>query len=410
MTITLLSGKRIVLGVCGSIACYKAADLASKLTQAGSEVDVLLTESAARFLSPITFRSLTGRHVYGDMWELDEPISHVRLGESADLLIIAPATANTMAKMAHGLADNLVTVTALAARCPILVAPAMDGGMFGHPATQANIKLLRERGVFMAGPGEGRMASGLVGLGRMLEPEQLIGHIRQILGRNGALTGRKVVVTGGPTREALDPVRFLSNRSSGKQGLALAQAAVDAGAFVTLVMGPVGGQVPVGVEHRPVTTAEEMLAAVLAAVDGADVLFMAAAVSDFRPESTAVHKIKKTDAGDDRRSVQLRRTPDILEAVKALRARTGAPRITVGFAAETRDIMTYGRDKLERKGLDLIAINDVGATDAGFAVDTNRVVLLKASGDQEEWPLLTKAEVAERLVGETANLLEKPLA
>jgi phosphopantothenoylcysteine decarboxylase/phosphopantothenate--cysteine ligase len=406
MNIKVLNEKRIVLGVSGSIACYKAADLASKLTQAGAKVEVILTEAAARFVSPITFRSVTGRQVHTDMWDLGEHVEHVRLGEAADLLLIAPATAHTIAKLAHGLADNLLSVTALAARCPVVIAPAMDGGMYAHPATQANVKLLQERGAIVAGPGEGRMASGLTGLGRMLEPAELLGYARQILGRSGSLRGRQVVVTAGPTREALDPVRFLSNRSSGKQGLALAQAAMDAGAEVTLIAGPIEGQIPVGAELSRVTTAEEMLEAVLAAVAGADALFMAAAVSDYRPESFSEQKIKKTAQSGDEMTLRLARNPDILEAVKAMRGQSGFPRVTVGFAAETRDVLAYGRGKLQRKGLDLIAINDVSASDAGFNVDTNRIVLLDASGNSEVWPLLTKAEVADRLVGAAATLLD----
>ncbi len=244
--ITLFQEKRILLGVTGSIACYKAVDLASKLTQAGALVDVILTESAEKFVTPLTFRSVTGRPVYTSMWDLADHVRHVGLGETADLFIIAPATANTMAKLAQGIADNLLTVTALAARCPVMMAPAMDGGMFDHPATQANMALLAERGVTFAGPADGRMASGLSGLGRMMEPPELLARARAILARNGPLAGCKVVVSTGPTREALDPVRFISNRSTGKQGLAVAQAALDAGAEVTLIAGPISEPIPLG--------------------------------------------------------------------------------------------------------------------------------------------------------------------
>ena len=404
-TVRLLEEKQIVLGVTGSIAGYKAVDLASKLTQAGALVDVILTEPAGRFVSPITFRSVTGRRVHGDMWNLDEHVEHVRLGESADLLVIAPATAHTIAKMAHGLADNLLTVTVLAARCPVLVAPAMDGGMYEHHATQANLALLKERGVIVAGPAEGRMASGLVGPGRMLEPLPLVGHIRLALGRDGSLAGRKVVVTAGPTREPLDPVRFLSNLSSGKQGLALAQAALDDGADVTLIAGPIEAEAPVGVELVSVSTAVEMFDAVLNAVAGSDALLMAAAVSDFRPATVASHKIKKKTADDQRLTFDLDRNPDILEAVKRTKERTGFPRITLGFAAETQNALEHGRGKLQRKGLDLIVVNDVSAVDAGFAVDTNRVVVLDALGEMDEWPLLDKTTVAERLINLVAKLI-----
>ncbi|MCI0397011.1 MAG: bifunctional phosphopantothenoylcysteine decarboxylase/phosphopantothenate--cysteine ligase CoaBC [Chloroflexi bacterium] len=406
MTVSILLDKRIVLGVTGSIACYKAVDLASKLTQAGALVDVVLTESAGRFVTPLSFRSVTGRPVHDDLWNLDDHVRHVRLGEAADLLVIAPATAQTLAKLAHGLADNLLAVTALAARCPLLVAPAMDGGMYEHPATQANVRLLRERGVLFAGPAEGRMASGLVGTGRMVEPAELLGHIRLALGRNGPLAGRRVVVTAGPTEEPVDPVRFLSNRSSGRQGLALAQAALDAGAQVTLVAGPIGEALPVGVEHVPVGTAVEMRDAVLAAVARADALLMAAAVADFRPAQVAQQKIKKTVAETDDLAITLARNPDILAEVKAQKEKSGRPLVTLGFAAETENALAYGRDKLERKGLNFIAVNDVSAADAGFAVETNRVILLSADGSRVEMPLQSKAAVAEQLVQHVADSLE----
>jgi len=409
MTIKVLHGRTIVLGVTGSIACYKAADLASRLTQAGAVVEVILTDSAARFVSPITFRSVTGRPVHTDMWDLQEHVGHVRLGETADLFLIAPATAHTMAKLAAGLADNLLSVSALAAQCPIMVAPAMDGGMYHHPATQANISILRERGVYFAGPVEGRMASGLSGQGRMMEPAELMGYVRQIMGSGGAMAGRKVVVTAGPTREPLDPVRFLSNRSSGKQGLALAQAAVDCGANVSLITGPVESQIPVGVRHLKVSTANEMLAAVLETIVDADVLLMAAAVSDYRPASFYEHKIKKTDGEAGGFTLNLKRNPDILESVKEYRARSAFPKLVVGFAAETRDVERYGWDKLNRKGLDLIAINDVSETDAGFGVDTNRIILLGPQGKSERWPLLTKSEVADSLVQAVVDRLDDSL-
>ena len=407
MTIKLFDGKQVILGVTGSIACYKAVDLASKLTQAGAEVDVILTEAAGRFVNPITFQSVTGRDVYGDMWDMREHVGHVRLGESADLLVIAPSTAHTIAKMAQGLADNLLTVTALAARCPVVIAPAMDGGMYDHPATQANIATLKSRDVTFAGPAAGRMASGLVGPGRLLEPAELVGHTRLALGRNGSLSGRKVVVTAGPTREALDPVRFLSNRSTGKQGLALAQAAIDAGGNVTLITGPVEGPIPVGADHISVTTAVEMRGAVLESLAGADALLMAAAVSDFRPAIVAEHKIKKKAEETDGMAISLERNPDILLAVKEHKERSGFPRLTVGFAAETKSVLEHGRGKLLRKGLDLIAINDVSADDAGFAVDTNRIVVLKASGEPDHWPLLAKSAVADRLIEVVAEAMAK---
>lgn len=403
--ITVLKNRRILLGVTGSIAAYKSIDLASKLTQAGALVDVLMTESAARFVTPLAFRSVTGRPVYSDMWELDDHIRHVGLGELADLLLIAPATANTIAKLAYGLTDNLLTVTALAARCPILLAPAMDGGMYDHPATQANLELLKSRGVVVAGPAEGRMASGLTGLGRMLEPGELLSHVRLLLARHGVLSGRRVVVTTGPTREALDPVRFISNRSTGKQGMAVAQAALDAGADVTLIAGPVCVPAPLGAGVIDVVTTQEMAEAVLATAQNADVLFMVAAVADFRPDRVADRKIKKTEGADWGLAIGLEKTLDILTAVKEQRDRTGFPRVVLGFAAETHNAFEYGREKLLRKGLNFIAVNDVMAEGAGFAVDTNRVVLLSSAGVVEEMPLQSKAALAERLVWYVAQAI-----
>ena len=404
-SITVLKERRILLGVTGSIAAYKSVDLASKLTQAGALVDVILTESAARFVTPLAFRSVTGRAVYSDMWALDEHVRHVGLGETADILLIAPATANTIAKLAYGLADNLLTVTALAARCPVMVAPAMDGGMYDNPATQANIATLHDRGILFAGPVEGRMASGLTGVGRMLEPADLLNEARLVLARGGVLRGRRVVVSTGPTREPLDPVRFISNRSSGKQGIAVAQAALDAGAEVTLIAGPVAEPMPHGAHVVPVETTQQMGEAVLSCVGGADVLFMVAAVADFRPEAVADRKIKKTEDGAWGLAIGLEKTLDILSAVKEQRDRTGYPRVVLGFAAETHNAFEYGREKLLRKGLNFIAVNDVMAEGAGFAVDTNRVVLLSSAGVVEEMPLQSKTTVAERLVHHVAAAL-----
>lgn len=404
--VTVLKNRRVLLGVSGSIAAYKSVDLASKLTQAGADVDVILTESAARFVTPLAFRSVTGRPVYTDMWSLDEHVRHVGLGESAEVFLIAPATANTLARMAYGLADNLLTVTALAARCLVVVAPAMDGGMYDHPATQANVATLRERGVLVAGPVTGRMASGLSGLGRMLEPAELVGEVRQVLAREGVLRGRRVVVSTGPTREALDPVRFISNRSTGKQGMAVAQAALDAGAAVTVIAGPMCEAAPYGARVIAVETTQQMGEAVLDCTADADVLFMVAAVADFRPENVAGQKIKKTENAEWGLAIGLEKTLDILSAVKERRDRSGFPRVVLGFAAETHNAFEYGREKLLRKGLNFIAVNDVLAEGAGFAVDTNRVVLLSSAGVVEEMPLQSKTAVAERLVRHVAHALE----
>jgi phosphopantothenoylcysteine decarboxylase/phosphopantothenate--cysteine ligase len=405
--ITLLHNKRVILGVTGSIAVYKAVDLASKLTQAGALVDVIMTAAAQQFVTPLTFQSVTGRPAYTDLWRtgggaLPTHIAHVGLGEGADVLLIAPATANTLAKLAHGLADDLLSITALAARCPLLVAPAMDGGMYGHSATQANIETLRARGAYLIEPDEGRFASGLVGKGRLPETPTLLGHIRLALAQNGALAGRRVVVTAGGTREAIDPVRYISNRSSGRQGYALAQAALDAGAAVTLITTVRDLPIPVGAQIAAVGSAQELHDAVLEHCRAADVLIMAAAVADFRPKTAAAQKIKKREGSDDAPTLELTRTADILLSIKAARAQTGYPRLVVGFAAESQDLLTNARAKLERKGLDLLVANDISASDAGFEVSTNRVVILDAAGSVTPLDLMSKARVAETVIARVA--------
>jgi phosphopantothenoylcysteine decarboxylase/phosphopantothenate--cysteine ligase len=406
MALTPLQDKNIVLGVTGSIAAYKAADLASKLAQAGARVETVLTEAATRFVSPLTFQSVTGRPAYtdADLWGAQAHVLHVGLGHTADLIVIAPATAQTMAKLAHGLADNLLTLTTLAATCPVLVAPAMDGGMFGHSATQENVRLLQERGLIIVGPGEGHLASGLKARGRMIEPAELLGHIRYLLSRGGPLAERRVIVTAGGTQEPVDPVRVLTNRSSGKQGLALAQAALDAGADVTLIAAPISLPAPVGVEHVAVGTAAEMAGAVLEACRDADALLMAAAVADFRPAGPSAQKIKK---GAGVPTLALERTPDILCEVAARRRESGRPRAVVGFAAETENILANAQTKLQAKGLDLMVANDVSAADAGFGVDTNRVTLIDTAG-ASPLPLLSKAEVAEQVIERLIDLLREP--
>jgi len=398
--------KHIILGVTGSIAGYKAADLASKLAQAGGLVDVILTAAAQQFITPLTFQSVTGRRAYtdADLWGSEGHVQHIGLGKDAELLVIAPASANTLAKLAHGIADNLLSLTALAATCPILIAPAMDGGMFSHPATQANLELLRQRKVEVVGPAEGHLASGLVGIGRMVETEQLLGHIRYLLARDGPLRGRRIVVTAGGTQEPIDPVRSITNRSSGKQGFALAQAALDLGASVTIIAGSTGLAAPVGALRVDVRTAQEMLEAVMAAVQQADALVMAAAVADFRPAAPAGQKIKK-EAGVP--EIHLAPTPDILAAVAGTKGQTGWPRVTVGFAAESQSLIENATAKLVAKKLDMIVANNIGSGDAGFAVDTNRVTLLFADGRREDLPLMEKVQVAGLVMD---YVLEKLLA
>ncbi|HLF00499.1 MAG TPA: bifunctional phosphopantothenoylcysteine decarboxylase/phosphopantothenate--cysteine ligase CoaBC [Anaerolineales bacterium] len=403
--IRLFKDKHILLGVTGSIAAYKSADLASKLTQAGAHVTTILTDAATKFVAPLTFQSLTGHKAYTNLWGDDAHVIHVGLGESAHLLVIAPATADVIAKLAHGQADDLLTVSALAARCPTLIAPAMDGGMYDHPATQANLKTLLERGAIIVGPAEGRMASGLMGKGRMAEPGELLGHIRHALSRGGPFAGRKVVVTAGGTQEAIDPVRFISNHSSGKQGYALAQAALDRGAAVTLIAGPNALPPIVGVKLINVRSAAEMGAAVLKECAEADALIMAAAVADFRPETEADQKIKR--GALDGYTLQLTKTIDILAAVAEQKARAGKPTITVGFAAETQNLVENAREKVFKKKLSLIVANNVAEPDSGFFVDTNRVTIVDAGGGASELPVMSKAEVAEAVCERIERLLAK---
>jgi phosphopantothenoylcysteine decarboxylase/phosphopantothenate--cysteine ligase len=402
-SLPLFKDRRILLGVTGSIAAYKAVELASMLTQAGAQVDVILSAAARQFVTPLTFQSVTGRRAYGeaDLWGDEAHVLHIGLGEAADLFVIAPATANTIAMLAAGQADSLLTLTALAVRCPMVIAPAMDAGMYEHPATQENVETLRRRGVIFAGPAEGRMASGLVGKGRLLEPEELFGFIRIVLGRDGPLAGRRVVVTAGGTQEALDPVRVLANRSSGKQGFALAQAAIDRGAQVTLVTGPAQLPTPIGAERVDVVSAAEMHTAVMEAALEADVLLMAAAVADYRPTEVRAAKIKREQGVPELKLVP---TEDILKEVVARRSANGRPRVIVGFAAESQDLLANARAKLQAKGVDLIVANDISAPDAGFEVDTNRVTLLDSNGAQE-LPLATKSVVAEAVLEHVTDLL-----
>ncbi|MBK9780106.1 MAG: bifunctional phosphopantothenoylcysteine decarboxylase/phosphopantothenate--cysteine ligase CoaBC [Anaerolineales bacterium] len=400
---SILSGKRILLGVTGSIAAYKAADLASKLTQAGAQVDVILTGAAEKFITPLTFQSVTGRRAYTDkdLWGDEAHVMHISLGKTADLLVITPCTADTMAKLAHGIADNLLTVTALAATCPLLIAPAMDGGMFDHPATQANLQTLQSRSVLVAGPAAGHLASGMSGVGRMLEPMELLGHIRIALGKKGKLAGKKVIVTAGGTQEAIDPVRVITNHSSGKQGYALAQAALDSGADVTLITTPTALTPPVGAKVIHVKSVQDMLDALLN--ESADALIMAAAGADFRPVNAAKDKLKKRDGIPQ---IQLEAAPDIL---KTLASQSGVAKrfqVTVGFAAESRDLLANASEKLASKNLDFIAANDISANDAGFAVETNRITLLFANGEKENLPLMSKAEAAEKIIEHIARLLK----
>ena len=399
---SILSSKHILLGVTGSIAGYKAVDLASKLTQAGAVLDVILTPAAEKFVSPITFQSVTGRKAYceEDLWGGEAHILHVGLGKEADILVIAPATANTIAKLAHGMADNLLTITALASQCPVIIAPAMDADMYQNPSTQDNIRILSQRGVTFAGPGEGRLASGLFGEGRFLDPGEIIGYISFVLGKKGRLAGKKVVISAGGTQEPIDPVRVITNKSSGKQGYALAQASVEAGGSVVLISTPTGLNPPIGAQLVSVHSADEMKEAVIKEMEGADALVMAAAVSDFRPKNIAKDKIKKVKGIPN---IELEPAPDILEMVSKME--TKRPKVVVGFAAESQNLLENAGIKLQSKKLDIIVANDISQADSGFGVDTNRVTLLFADGKKNILPLMRKDEVAEVVVEQIIELL-----
>jgi phosphopantothenoylcysteine decarboxylase / phosphopantothenate---cysteine ligase len=406
MMIPLLGKRNILLGVTGSIAAYKAADLASKLAQAGANVEVILTRAAHQFIAPLTFQSVTGQRAYTDqdLWGSEGHIQHIGLGKKTDILVIAPASANTIGKLACGIADNLLTVTALAVEAPILIAPAMDGGMYNHPATQHNLTTLQDRGVKIIGPIEGHLASGLVGIGRMAEPSQVIGEIRLILAQNGPLSGHHVIVTAGGTQEPIDPVRSINNKSSGKQGYAIAQAALDMGAEVTLISAPTALESPVGVHPIDVITANEMKEAVIASLLQSDAIVMAAAVADFRPVSSAQEKIKR-DKGIPK--IELEATPDILAEVIKQKSKTNKPRVVVGFAAESQNVLENARRKMDSKGLDLIVANDITAPASGFATDTNQVIMIDASGEVTELPLMSKNQVAHIVMEKVSDLLVK---
>ena len=394
----MLEGKRIVVGITGSIAAHKGADLVSRLTKAGAQVDVILTESGARFITPVALQGLSGRPVYTDMFATggDLAISHVELGRGADAVVIAPVSASTLARLAHGLADNLLCLTVLATDAPVLLAPAMDAHMFENAATQANLAVLKERGMTVVGPEEGRLASGQRGRGRMVEPETVVGALRQLLGRKGDLAGRKVVVSAGGTQEPLDPVRYVGNYSSGKMGYAVAEAARDRGAQVVLVSTPVALATPYGVEMVSVKTAEEMRDAVLAACADADLLVMAAAVADYRPVGRAEQKMKRTK---ESLSLELVPTPDILAEVKGGFVR-------VGFAAESEELVRNASEKMARKKLDLIVANDITADGSGFGSDTNRVSIIDKAGAIESLPLLSKYNVAQCILDRVVPLLK----
>jgi len=394
----MLANKTIVLGITGSIAAYKAADIASKLTQAGAGVDVVMTESATRFIAPLTLRSLTGRPVVTGMWEpgSEFSIEHVALAEAADVVAIVPATADIIARLAAGIADDMLTCIVLATRAPVIVAPAMNVNMFENPVTQDNLAKLKARGFTIVGPARGRLASGKIGLGRLAETGTIISTIRQVLGRSGDLAGRRIVVTAGGTREPIDPVRYIGNRSSGKMGYAVAEAARDRGATVSLITASASLPEPDGMEVVRVGTAAEMKAAVAEATAQTDALVMVAAVADYQPKRVAKEKIKKEKAQS--LNLELIRTPDILAEVKG-------SFLKVGFAAESEDLVANARRKLEEKQLDIIAANDITDASSGFGADDNKVTLISRDGKVESLPLFTKREVADKILDRVAGLL-----
>ena len=413
----MLLNKRILVGICGGIASYKAVELVSRLQQAGVLVDVIMSERADEFVRPLTFSSLSHRPVYSDLWEPSGRAAetHIALAESAELLVVVPATANTIAKLAHGVADNLLTTVALATKAPLLLAPAMHHNMYTHPATQANIALLRERGVFIVEPEVGRLASGEVGIGRLPDTSVVLGAINVVLGRNGDLAGYRVVVTAGGTHEPIDPVRYVGNRSSGKMGYALAIEARDRGAHVILISGPVVLDVPYGIEVRRIETAMQMRNAVNDAVIDADVLVMSAAVADFRPAEVATQKLKKSESQEldeqNGLSIRLVRNQDILEELAhsvyatTINERTGRPLVRVGFAAETSNLIAYASAKLKAKRLDLLVANDVSRSDSGFGTETNKVNIFHADGAVEDLPVMPKTGVAAAIWDRIVSLL-----
>ena len=396
----MLTGKKIVVGVTGGIAAYKACDLVSRLKKRGAQVRVVLTEHACQFVQPLSFETLSGNPAYTDSFDRKYEIGHVALAKWADLLLIAPATANCMAKMACGIADDLLSTTCLAVRCPVLVAPAMNSAMWRNPATQANLVLLRSRGVRFVGPEAGHLACGDDDVGRMSEPEQIAEAVEALLNPQRDLEGMKVLVTAGPTVERIDPVRYITNRSTGKMGYALAEAARDRGANVTLISGPTKLAAPEGVEFVQIESSAQLCAAVLERGEKADVVVQAAAPADFRPKNVAERKIKKTG---ESMTLELEATTDI---AAELGRRKQPGQILVAFAAETNDVMDNARGKLIKKNADMVVANDVSRSDAGFGVDTNVITLITAS-DVRALEKMSKRAAADAILSRVRELRDK---
>lgn len=387
-----LQGVRLVLAVTGSIAAYKAVSLLRLLRREGAAVHVVMTAGACRFVTPLTFEVLSGSHVATDLFEAHQEMLHLSLPEQAQAIVIAPATANFLAKAALGFADDLLSTMLLTTQCPVIFAPAMDGDMWQHPTVVEHVATLRARGAVIVEPEEGPLASGRSGQGRLADEQRILAAIHTALHPRRDWSGRRVLISAGPTQEAIDPVRFISNRSSGKMGYALAEAARMRGAEVVLVSGPTALPAPAGVDYCPVTTAEEMRKVLLSRFPWSDTVIMAAAVADFRPAQPSQHKLKKHHRPITR--LDLTPTDDILEELGERRT----TQVLVGFAAETEDLLAHAREKLHAKHVDLLVANDVSAAGSGFGSDTNRVVLLAADGEVEELPLLPKRDVADRIL------------
>jgi phosphopantothenoylcysteine decarboxylase/phosphopantothenate--cysteine ligase len=399
--VTVWAGRRVVLGVSGGIASYKSCILARRLAEAEAQVDVVLTKGAGAFVGPVVFEALTGRPVLTSLWESGRALAHVRVGQEADLIIVAPATAHLIARVAQGLADDVLTALLLARRAPLLMAPAMNDEMYARPETRSNLEKLSARGVTFVGPEVGALAEGPSERpGRMSEPETIFAYAGRVLG-GGGLSGRKVVVTAGPTRESIDPIRVITNRSSGRMGFRVAEVAWERGAEVVLITGPVALADPIGVTVRRVETTQQMEEAVRAELPGADVLVMAAAPADFRPSSPSEGKRPRTDGA---LAIPMEPTGDVLNATRGAR-KPGST--MVGFALETGDALTKGLAKLERKDLDLIVVNDALEPGAGFEKDTNRVALLGRDGTRQILPLQSKREVAEAILDRVEQTLGK---
>jgi phosphopantothenoylcysteine decarboxylase/phosphopantothenate--cysteine ligase len=402
----IIQKRRILVGLSGGIACYKGCDLVSRLVQLGAEVRVVMTENATRFLGPVSLQALSGSPVYTDTFDPVDPggIDHIRLAEFAEIFVILPATANVLAKMAHGLADDLLSTTYIACKCPVLAAAAMETRMYNHPATQANLKLLEKRGVHVLHPETGYLASGKKGVGRMPGRDRIIERIALVLGANSYLAGKTVLVTAGPTREALDPVRCLTNPSTGKMGFAIARAAVRMGAQdVHLVTGPTELDTPFGVKRHDVVSAADMLKAVKPLAGKVDLVVAAAAVSDFAPEKVSKSKLKKSAQGE-KITLPLAQTPDIL-AYASKNRKKGA--VVVGFAVETGKEIQNAMEKLQKKALDYIVVNNPRSQGAAFGGETNRAVILDSAGNRVELPLISKDELAERLLELVSGKSEK---